>query len=367
VTKKLPAAAGVVVLLMALLGLLLGCGGGGGAKLPSDAMAQVGTVTITQSQYDKKLAELEKQLGSQVPNKQTQAAEYKIFQQQVLDYMVTLEIAKQKQASLKVSVTDAQIQAQIDQIKAMFGGDEAQFAAALKQQNLTLEELKVNLQEQMLVQGLITAVTVDATVPAAAAQAYYDAHKEEFKVPEARLTRHILFAPKTTDASTTPTDAQWAEAKARADKIRKDIMSGSDFSQMAKENSDDAGTKDLGGDLGEVQKGAMVPAFEEATFALEEGEISQPVKTEFGYHLIQVQTITAAKTQTFAEVKDVIDAQLLDEAMQKMWEAWVVKMKKELNVIYRDGWAPATTTTTAQPAAGTEETTAPEGTTTTAK
>ena len=223
-TKKLLAAGGVVVLLMALLGLALGCGGGGSAKLPKDAMAQVGSVTITQDQYDKRLAELEKQLGSRVPNKQTQAAEYKLFQQQVLEYMVTLEIAQQKQASLKVSVTDEQIQAQIDQIKAMFGGDEAKFAEALKQQNLTLEELEVNLQEQLLIQGVIAAVTVDATVTPAAAQAYYDAHKAEFKVPESRLTRHILFAPKTTDASTTPTDAEWSAAKARADKIRKDII-----------------------------------------------------------------------------------------------------------------------------------------------
>jgi parvulin-like peptidyl-prolyl isomerase len=220
----------------------------------------------------------------------------------------------------------------------------------------------------------MSAVTVDATVTTAAAQAYYDANKADFKVPESRLTRHILFAPKTTDASTTPTDAAWAEAKARADKIRKDIMNGSDFGQMAKENSDDAATKDLGGDLGEVQKGAMVAEFEAAAFALKEGEVSQPVKTEYGYHLIQVQAITAATTQTFAEARDQIDAQLLDEQKQTMWEAWLAKMERELNVTYKDGWAPvaATTTTTAttKPAAGTEETTttaASGGTTTTTK
>ena len=345
-TKKLLAAGGVVVLLMAVLGLALGCGGGGSAKLPEDAMAQVGSVTITQDQYDKRLAELEKQLGSRVPNKQTQAAEYKLFQQQVLEYMVTLEIAQQKQASLKVAVTDEQIQAQIDQIKAMFGGDEAKFAEALKQQNLTLEELKVNLQEQLLIQGVIAAVTVDATVTPAAAQAYYDAHKDEFKVPESRLTRHILFAPKTTDASTTPTDAEWSAAKASADKIRKDIIERRRLRSDGEGELRRPGTKELGGDLGEVQKGAMVAEFEEATFALEEGEVSQPVKTEYGYHLIQVQSITAAKTQTFAEVKDQIDAQLLDEAKQKMWEDWLAKMKKELDVTYRDGWAPTATTTT---------------------
>ena len=370
-TKKLLAAGGVVVLLMALLGPASGCGGGGSATLPKGAMAQVGSVTITQDQYDKKLADLEKQLGSRVPNKQTQADQYKIFQQQVLEYMVTLQIAEQKQASLQVTVTDEQIQTQIDQIKAMFGGDEAKFADALKQQNLTLEELKVNLQEQLLVDGAISAVTVDATVASAAAQAYYDAHKADFKVPESRLTRHILFAPKTTDASTTPTDAEWAEAKARADKIRKDIMNGADFGQMAKENSDDAGTKDLGGDLGEVQKGAMVAEFEEATFALKEGEISQPVKTQYGYHLIQVQAITAATTLTFADAKDQIGTQLLDEQKQKMWQDWLAKTKKELNVAYKDGWAPAaSTTTTTGSAAGTEETAttaAPGGTTTTAK
>jgi parvulin-like peptidyl-prolyl isomerase len=352
--------------------LLTGCGG----DLPSGTVAKVGDATITQEQFDVKMKEIVAQLKEQAPDKAADPAGYKLLEQKVLDYMVTLKIAEAKAQSLKVTVTDKDVQDQVDQAKAMFGGDQAKFDAALKQENITLEQLKASYRERSLLTKVAEAVTADVTIADSELQKYYDANKAEFKVDEARTARHILFAPgapATADATApaTYTDAQWADALAKAEKARQEIINGADFATVAKAQSSDTGTKDQGGDLGVIQKGTMVPEFETSVFGLKKGDISQPIKTQYGYHLIQVTEITPAKQQTFAEVKEQIKTQLLDPKKSAAWDVWLAKMKTEMKVILKGGME-LTTTTTAAPssattAAGGEstETTAPAAATTT--
>jgi parvulin-like peptidyl-prolyl isomerase len=350
--------------------LLTGCGG----DLPSGTVAKVGDATITQEQFDAKMKEIVAQLAAQAPDKAADPAGYKLLEQKVLDYMVTLKIAEAKAQSLKVTVTDKDVQDQIDQAKAMFGGDQAKFDAALKQENITLDQLKASYRERSLLTKVAEAVTASVAIPDSELQKYYDANTAEFKVDEARTARHILFAPgapATADATgpATYTDAQWADALAKAEKARQEIVNGADFAAKAKELSSDTGTKDQGGDLGVVQKGTMVPEFETSVFGLKKGDISQPIKTQYGYHLIQVTDITPAKQQTFAEVKEQIKTQLLDPKKAAAWDVWIQKMKTELKVVLKGGME-LTTTTTAAPSSATTtaggestETTAPVTTT----
>ncbi len=352
--------------------LLTGCGG----NLPSGTVAKVGDAAITQEQFDAKMKEIVAQLKEQAPDKAKDAAGYKLLEQRVLDYMVTLKIAEAKAQALKVTVTDKDVQDQIDQAKAMFGGDQAKFDAALKQENITLDQLKASYRERSLLTKVAEAVTASVAVPDSELQKYYDANTAEFKVDETRTARHILFAPgalptQDATAAATYTDAQWADALAKAEKARQEIVNGADFGAKAKELSSDTGTKDQGGDLGVVQKGTMVPEFENSVFSLKKGEISQPIKTQYGYHLIQVTETTPAKQQTFAEVKEQIKTQLLDPKKAAAWDVWLAKMRTELKVIFKDGME-LTTTTTAAPSSATTaagagtETTAPAATTTTA-
>lgn len=364
--KRLVAAG--AVLAFAVL-LLTGCGG----KLPSGAVAKVGDVTITQEQFDAKMKEIVAQLKEQAPDKTKDAPGYKLLEQRVLDYMVSLKIAEIKASSLKVTVTDKDVQDQVDQAKATFGNDQAKFEAALKEEQITLEQLKASFRERTLLTKTAEAVTKDVTIPDAEFQKYYDAHKAEFKQEEARTARHILFAPGggTPDAAGKYTDAQWADALAKAEKARQEIVNGADFAAKAKELSSDTGTKDQGGDLGVVQKDTMVPEFETSVFSLKKDEISEPVKTQYGYHLIQVTEITPAKQQTFDEVKEQIKTQLLDPKKAAAWDVWLAKMKTELKVVLKEGML-LTTTTTAVPSpsttaigGGATETTPPAATATT--
>jgi peptidyl-prolyl cis-trans isomerase D len=129
-------------------------------------------------------------------------------------------------------------------------------------------------------------------------QAYYDAHKDSYAVPEQVKARHILISvPQGSDAKTD------AAAKAKAEDVLKKVKAGGDFAALAKEYSDDPGSKDSGGELGTFGRKKMVPAFEKAAFALQAGQTSDLVKTDFGYHIIQVEQHDQAHMKPVSEVK----------------------------------------------------------------
>jgi peptidyl-prolyl cis-trans isomerase C len=166
-----------------------------------------------------------------------------------------------------------------------------------------------NLLAQAMFEDLQNAIKVDD----AAVATFYDAHKNEY---ESLKAKHILIRVKGApmpgaDGKPELTDEQ---ALAKAQEIRKKLVAGGDFAAIAKADSDDTGSAAQGGDLGEFRRGMMVPPFETAAFALKIGEISEPVKTPFGYHIIVVQE---HKLKTLADVKPDIEKNLRPEMARK--------------------------------------------------
>jgi peptidyl-prolyl cis-trans isomerase D len=136
-------------------------------------------------------------------------------------------------------------------------------------------------------------------------QQYYQQHQKDFQVPEEVKVRHILIkVPTGADAKTD------AAAKQKAEDLLQQIKAGGDFDALAKANSDDPGSKDQGGELGMIQRGVTVPAFEQAAFALQPGQISDLVKTQFGYHILKVEEKQTAHLKPLQEVKGQILATL---------------------------------------------------------
>jgi len=137
-------------------------------------------------------------------------------------------------------------------------------------------------------------------------QAYYNAHKTEYSTPEQARSRHILLkVPAGADAKTD------AAAKSKADDLLKQLKGGADFADLAKKNSDDS-SKDAGGELGFYQKGATVPEFEKALFSQKIGDIAI-VKSQFGYHILQVEERKPAQQQDISQVLPTIHATLIRE------------------------------------------------------
>ncbi len=165
--------------------------------------------------------------------------------------------------------------------------------------------------------------------------------------------------------------------------MRADLVGGADWTAEATRYSDDPGSGAKGGDLGAIAKGDMVQEFEDAVFSLKLDEISQPVKTAYGYHVIQVTGITPAKQYTLDEikpdptatvpatVKERIKTTLLGSEKSETWRKWIEAQKTAVGVAYRDDMATTTTTSagagaTTTVAPSTETTAAPSSTTTTA-
>ena len=151
-----------------------------------------------------------------------------------------------------------------------------------------------------------------ATLPPAAAadeatlRKRYADEKARFSTPEARLASHILIAADGSD----PAKLKAAEEKAAALAAQAKAP-GADFAALAKANSDDTGSKGTGGDLGWVERDSMVKPFEDALFGMKAGEVSAPVKTEFGYHVLQLREVRGGQQRPFEEVRDQIAAEQL--------------------------------------------------------
>jgi peptidyl-prolyl cis-trans isomerase D len=144
-------------------------------------------------------------------------------------------------------------------------------------------------------------------------QEFYDKHKNRYRKDKEVRARHILFK-----VDVSASDADKAAAKAKATAARERVTAGGeDFAAVAMELSEDEGSGKSGGDLGLFGKGRMVPAFEEAAFALEAGQVSEPVESRFGYHVIKVEEIKAPEVRELAEARVEIAEQLMGEEHQK--------------------------------------------------
>ena len=166
-----------------------------------------------------------------------------------------------------------------------------------------------NILANMAYEEIAKSVNVDE----ADARKYYEAHKTEFEQVHAR---HILIRVQGSAVAVRPgqKDLTEAEALAKAQDLRKRIQAGEDFAQLARQESDDPGTGANGGDLGFFRHGQMVPSFEQAAFALQPGDLSEPVKTPFGYHLIKVE---AKESKSFEEVRPELERRIRPEQAQK--------------------------------------------------
>ena len=153
----------------------------------------------------------------------------------------------------------------------------------------------------------------DAKLDEADVRKYFEAHKSEFEQVRAR---HILIRMQGSPSPVRPgqKDLTEAEALAKAQDLRKRIQAGEDFAQLAQKESDDTGSGANGGDLGFFHRGQMVPTFEQAAFAMQPGDLSEPVKSPFGYHVIKVE---AKETKSFDEVRQELERRMRPEQAQK--------------------------------------------------
>jgi parvulin-like peptidyl-prolyl isomerase len=262
--------------------------------------------------------------------------QYQATVQQIMPQLVSIEIAKAYAQEHNITVSDKEVDQELAKLKEQVGdqarssgqdvSNQEAYEQALKQNNITEEQLREDIRENLPVQEVQERVTGEAEPSDEEIQNYYEKNKEaQFTTPEQRCVRHILFNK---------------DQKEKAEDIKKQLENGGDFAKLAKENSQDPGSAAQGGDLGCLGKGETVPEFEQAAFGAERGEIVGPVQTEFGYHILQVTDVKSEQTRSLQEVESQIRAQLASEKQSEAFNKWIEEQKKMRDVKYLKGYEP---------------------------
>jgi foldase protein PrsA len=335
-----------LLLASALVALLAACGGGGNSgPVPSDAIAQVGSTPITKATFNGLMTvALARYQAQGQPAPKVGTPTYTSLRDSAVTLLVQQAELAQEAQKLGVTVTQKDIDNQVESIKkTYYQGSDKKFNDALTKAHLTLPQLEqYELRPNLLGQKLQAKVTSNANVSDAAALKYYNQNKTSFTTPKTREVRHIL-----------------VNSKSLAQTLYTKLKNGASFAALAKKYSKDTGSAAQGGKLCVAHGGSSgacqqtVPPFDKAAFSLKTNELSQPVKSVYGWHLIQaLGPVKPAHTQTFAEVKSQIQANLASQQKQTAWQAWLAKMAKDFSgkVQYQTGYTPATTTTPTVPA-----------------
>lgn len=294
------AAAAAIVLVAPLHAQQVKAAGGSGTPPVDGVVAIVGTTPILRSNVEERLAQA-RASGQKMPD---DSASQQAMIKSILDAIIDEELLVQKAKDEKVEVSDNDVNADVDKrmqtIRTRFT-TEKEFREELKKSGFgTVEEFRHWLSDQsrrsQLQQKLFEKLRSNGKVtPAAVSNTevdeFFNKNSSQLqKLPATVTLRQIVISPK-------PSAKQDTAAVLKADSLYNEITKGGDFEKIAKRESMDPSTKELGGDLGWRRRGDFVPEFDRVYFALRPGIVSPPVKTVFGYHLIRVDRVQPAEVK----------------------------------------------------------------------
>jgi peptidyl-prolyl cis-trans isomerase C len=293
------------------------------ATSPDDPVAKVGTTIITRKELDRAFSVLVAQNKIQ-PGSTPEAI--KEAQKAALEQLIFADLIYKQGLLSPPADLDKQIEFKMAQNKGKFASP-AEFETALKDAGITEKDLGEISRKDIVISNYIeTKIVPTVTVTDEEIKKFYDDNKAQLGGEPQVKASHILIG---VDAAATAEDK--AKAKAKAESILKELKGGKDFAAAAKADST-CPSKEQGGDLGFFSKGQMVPAFEQAAFAMKPGELSDVVETQFGYHIIKVTEKKDAEVPKFDEIKDKIAAFLKGQKTQKAVFEHVTKLRGESKV-----------------------------------
>ena len=285
-------------------------------------VARVNGEDISKADFDRHITRMEMQAGQAVPPERRNEI-YRAVLDQIVTYTALIHETRARGITVTPAeakqVTDAKIAELRQQIP-----DEAAFNKALKDRNMTLERLRSDIRNELAINRMMEAELAGTpTVSDDEVRDFYEKNPDEFTGVRAS---HILIRPEGFD------EASKKKAKEAAEDVLKQARGGSDFAELAKKHSTD-GSAQQGGDLGFFTKGAMVPQFSSAAFALEPGQISDVVETQFGFHIIKLaERRDIPIAEATPKIRDFLTAKRRDERQQAF--VTEVKNKSKIEVLF---------------------------------
>jgi peptidyl-prolyl cis-trans isomerase C len=296
--------------------------------IPANLVADVDGSKLTQGQLDADVQKRFAQMKDQIPADRLQEVKAGIRKRLIDDFVVrtllTNEVNRQK-----ITVTDKEISEAVDHLKSSLPQG-VTIEEVMKRNQINKDQMNEEIRFGIKINKLVLASMNGKTKPTdKEISTFYQKNKSQFKMPESVHVRHILVEKKPGDDDKTKT-----EKKAKAENIRKQILGGADFADIAK-NQSDCPSKQVGGDLGTFARGQMVKPFEDASFSQKKNEIGPVVETDFGYHIIQVLEKNGPKTMTLdGDTKGKISAFLTQQKQQQAFDALLKNLREKARVFY---------------------------------
>lgn len=289
------------------------------AKVFDRVAARVNTEIITLSSIEER-AELLRQKYARSSSAIVSGQE---LLKEALNMIINESLQLQAGKKLGIVVDESAIDAAVKDISDKNGLVDGQLQEMLEGEGRTLGGYRDHIRDQILV-SKITRFEISNRVKVSdkSIGQYYNEHQNKFWEDARVRARHILFIAER-GSSETNRKAKLQQAK----KVLSEVQRGGEFAEFAKKYSEDVSARD-GGDTGFIVRGKMVPEFEEAVFSLKQGQISDIVETEYGYHIIKVEEVLPGKTLTLDDVKDRIAQILRMEKQKQGYDDWMEELKK---------------------------------------
>lgn len=231
--------------------------------------------------------------------------------QEALDALISERIVQFEAKKQNIAVSEQDIQNELEKYYASYGGQEA-FIQTLTNAGYSLDDVKKDVELSLKIRKLVEPRIL---ISEDELKAYFEENKASFAQEKQVKASHIV-----------------VDTQEKATEIKKRLAGGEDFAALAKENSTDTATRDNGGELGFFGKGEMAKEFESTAFALKVGEISAPVKTEFGYHIIKVEEIKEAQAAIYEQSKDSVYQTLFDQKVDTEFSTWLQEMYQQYKI-----------------------------------
>lgn len=263
------------------------------AQQQKDVVARVNGKPV----YARELERVKKALLTGQPNQQIPSEHQKEFDKMALNQLTSAELLYQAGEKLDTKDIDKQVEAKMSQGKARFATAD-EFQKAIAGMGMNESDLREYTRRDAVIANFIQQTFASkVTVSDEESRKFYDENQDKFKQSESVRASHILIG---VDVKADPEIRK--KAREKAEKLRKELAGGADFATLARENST-CPSSQQGGDLGFFGRGQMVPPFEQAAFSLKQGEVSDVVETQFGYHIIKQMGHKNAETVSYADAK----------------------------------------------------------------
>jgi peptidyl-prolyl cis-trans isomerase C len=247
------------------------------------------------------------------------------LEQQVLDRLVQIQLLLSKATDADKAAGKVARDKRYETIKTRSGSEEA-LIRNLKSVGMTIDELQAKMLEESIAESVLER-ELKINVTDDDVKKFYDENPSKFEQPEMVRASHILLTTRDSNGTDLPDDQKTAKRK-KAEDLVKRAKAGEDFAKLAKENSEDPGSKDTGGEY-TFPRGKMVPEFESAAFSLQTNQVSEIVTTQFGYHIIKLSEKIPAKKTELTKVSQDIKDYLKQQATQKQLPDYMKNLKKE--------------------------------------